>query len=249
MIPFLTLFLSTHTGYPVLDANGPDQNGFLIPQSTIRRGGRCSTAKAYLYSVRDRSNLHVVTFAHVTKVLFNQYREAIGVVFDRFGSRHKVFARKEVILSAGSINTPQLLMLSGEWGIGGFGLIILQVCLHSNLSTFLGIGPRADLNRIGVPVIADLPVGRNLQDHIFPYGLNFVATAKRPKGEFWTHIEARVHTLPNLISNIAMGRGPISSNGGLDAMGFVRTSYANRTLPDLPDYQINFLSGCLSSGE
>lgn len=101
-------------GYPILDANGPDQNGFLVPQSTIRRGGRCSTAKAYLYSVRDRKNLHVVTFAHVVKILFNQYKEAIGVVFDRFGTRHKVFARKEIILSAGSINTPQLLMLSGK---------------------------------------------------------------------------------------------------------------------------------------
>lgn len=97
-----------------MDANGADQNGFLVPQSTIRRGGRCSTAKAYLYSVRERKNLHVVTFAHVIKILFNQYKEAIGVVFDRLGSRHKVFARKEVILSAGSINTPQLLMLSGK---------------------------------------------------------------------------------------------------------------------------------------
>lgn len=98
-------------------------------------------------------------------------------------------------------------------------------------------------------MIADLPVGKNLQDHIFPYGLNFVATAKRPKGEFWTHIEARVHTLPNLISNLAVGRGPISSPGGLDAMGFVRTSYANRSLPSLPDFQLNFLSGCLTSGK
>lgn len=102
-------------GYPILDANGADQNGFLIPQSTIRRGARCSTAKAYLYSIRGRENLHVVTFAFVTKLIFNQYKEAIGVVFDRFGERHKVFARKEIILSAGSINSPQLLMLSGEY--------------------------------------------------------------------------------------------------------------------------------------
>ena len=101
-------------GYPVLDANAENQNGFLIPQSTIRRGHRCSTAKAFLYSVRHRKNLHVVTFAYVTKILFNQYKEAIGVVFDRFGERHKVFARKEIILSGGSINSPQLLMLSGK---------------------------------------------------------------------------------------------------------------------------------------
>lgn len=97
-------------------------------------------------------------------------------------------------------------------------------------------------------MIADLPVGRNLQDHIFPFGLNFVATAERPKGEFWTHIQARVHTMPNLITNMAIGRGPISSNGGLDVTGFLRTSYANQSLPGMPDYQLNFLSGCLSSG-
>ena len=106
------------------------------------------------------------------------------------------------------------------------------------------------MERLGIKMIADVPgVGKNLQDHIFPYGLNFVATAPKPKHEFWTHIEAQVHTMPNLIRNLAVGRGPISSNGGLDAMGFVRTSFANRTLRRLPDYQINFLSGCLSSGK
>ena len=97
-----------------MDVNGPDQNGFTIPQSTIRRGARCSTAKAYLYSIRERTNLHVVTFAYVTKILFNEYKEAVGVVFDRFAERHTVFARKEIILSGGSINSPQLLMLSGK---------------------------------------------------------------------------------------------------------------------------------------
>ena len=55
----------------------------------------------------------MLVHAFVIKILFNQYKEAIGVVFDRFGVRHKVFARKEVILSAGTINSPQLLMLSG----------------------------------------------------------------------------------------------------------------------------------------
>ena len=105
------------------------------------------------------------------------------------------------------------------------------------------------MKRHGIRVISDLPgVGRNLQDHIFPYGLNFIATSKKPINEFWTHLQSRVHTFPNVLANIAMGRGPISSNGGLDAMGFVRTNFANKTFRTLPDYQINFLSGCLSSG-
>ncbi len=107
-------------GYPNLDINGPNQYGFAIPQSTTRRGGRCSTAKAFLGEARGRSNLHVLVHAFVIKVLFNQYREAIGVVFDRFGVRHKVFARKEIILSAGTINTPQLLMLSGMCFLAGW---------------------------------------------------------------------------------------------------------------------------------
>ena len=105
--------IHTLKDYPIIDANGADQNGFMIPQSTIRRAARCSAAKAFLYSVRDRENLHVVTFAYVTKILFNNYKEAVGVAFDRFGTHHKVFARKEVIISGGSINSPQLLMLSG----------------------------------------------------------------------------------------------------------------------------------------
>lgn len=88
----------------------------MIPQGTIRRGARCSSAKAFLGDAKGRSNLHVVTFSHVLKLMFNNRKEAIGVVFERFSVRHRVYARKEVIVSAGSINTPQLLMLSGKFG-------------------------------------------------------------------------------------------------------------------------------------
>ena len=102
------------TGYPNTDVNGRTQTGFTIPSSTIRRGARCSTAKAFLYDIRDRPNLHVVTFAFVTRVLFNKHKHATHVQFDRFGLTHVVHARKEIVLSAGSVNSPQLLMLSGE---------------------------------------------------------------------------------------------------------------------------------------
>ncbi|XP_017462119.1 PREDICTED: glucose dehydrogenase [FAD, quinone]-like, partial [Rhagoletis zephyria] len=84
--------------------------------------------------------------------------EATGVTFDRFGERHSVHARKEVIISAGAIKSPHLLMLSG-------------------------IGPRRELERFGIPVLADLPVGRNLQDHQMMFGLNFVAEATKPKDD------------------------------------------------------------------
>lgn len=101
-------------GYPKLrDLNGPSQSGFAVPQTTNRHGARCSTAKAFLYPVHERPNLHILTFAMVTKILFNTNKRAIGLNFDRFKLSHTVFARKEVILAAGAINSPQLLLLSG----------------------------------------------------------------------------------------------------------------------------------------
>ena len=86
-----------HLGYPNVDLNGPIQTGFSIPQGTIRRGARCSTSKAYLQSVKGRPNLHVVTFAYATKVLFNERKRAVAVQFDRFSLSHVVYARKEII--------------------------------------------------------------------------------------------------------------------------------------------------------
>lgn len=165
-----------HLGYDHVDINGATQTGFTIPQGTVRRGARCSTAKAFLYSARDRPNLHVVTFAYVTKVLFNEFKRAVGVQFDRFSLTHMVYARKEIILSGGSVNSAQLLMLSG-------------------------IGPRDHLEAHGIPVIADLPVGKNLQDHIYPGGIHFTFEGK------YSFVQRRIVSIPNLIAYFASGRG------------------------------------------
>ncbi|CAG2181345.1 unnamed protein product, partial [Oppiella nova] len=99
-------------GYPVGDVNGATQSQFSIPQTTSRDGMRLSAAKAYLEPLVDRHNLHVLTKAYVTRVLFDGNRRAVGVEFDRLFKRYTVRARKEVILSAGAINSPKLLMLS-----------------------------------------------------------------------------------------------------------------------------------------
>lgn len=134
-------------GYRIGDLNGEFQTGFSLPQGTIRRGARCSTAKAFLKPARFRSNLRVVTFAHVTRIIIKNKR-AVGVEFIRLNRFHTVGAFREVILSAGTINSPQLLMLSG-------------------------IGPKRHLESLGIPVKHHLPgVGRNLQDHIYG-GINF----------------------------------------------------------------------------
>lgn len=99
-------------------------------------------------------------------------------------------------------------------------------------------------------MLADLPVGYNLQDHIYPLGLNFIADESlRPKGVTWTYLQNSVHTLTNIARYLASGRGPIASIGALEGLGFIRTRYANNSFPDWPDFQIHFLSGCLSSGK
>nr|XP_023022825.1 glucose dehydrogenase [FAD, quinone]-like [Leptinotarsa decemlineata] len=112
--PLVVAFLEAglEMGYPIRDINGAEQAGFMIAQGTIRRGSRCSTAKAFLRPIRLRKNIHVALNAHVTRILINpSTMRAFGVEFVRNGRKQVVLARKEVILSAGSINTPQIMML------------------------------------------------------------------------------------------------------------------------------------------
>ncbi len=124
------------------DFNGASQQGFGLYQTTTREGQRCSSAKAYLKPVRARKNLTVITKAMASRVVFEGDR-ASAVVYTVAGKGGFCeAASKEVILCGGSINSPQLLMLSG-------------------------IGPAASLQQLGIDVIQDLPgVGGNLQDHL-----------------------------------------------------------------------------------
>jgi choline dehydrogenase len=122
------------------DFNGARQEGAGLWQRTIKDGTRSSTARAFLHPARARANLHVVTGAEATRIVFKG-RRASGVRYVRSGIAEEVSARREVLLCAGAINSPQLLMLSG-------------------------IGPADHLRRLGISVLVDLPgVGRNLQDH------------------------------------------------------------------------------------
>ena len=123
------------------DCNGENQEGVGYFQQTAHKGFRWSTAKGFLRPARSRSNLTVVTKAQTTRVLFEGNR-AVGVECIKSGNIYQVKAEREVILSAGAIGSPQILQLSG-------------------------IGPRNLLDKVGVPVVHDLPgVGRNLQDHL-----------------------------------------------------------------------------------
>jgi choline dehydrogenase len=122
------------------DFNAQTTYGVGSYQLSIRNGWRSSSARAFLDPVRSRKNLHIATRALVSRVIFQGTR-AVGVAFFQDGERREVRARKEVILSAGAIQSPQLLQLSG-------------------------IGPAALLREHGIPVLSDLSgVGENLQDH------------------------------------------------------------------------------------
>jgi choline dehydrogenase len=123
------------------DFNGATQEGAGYYQLTTRHGLRCSTAVAYLRPASSRPNLDVRTGAHATRVRFDG-RRARGVVYRREGRDVEANARREVILAAGALQSPQLLQLSG-------------------------IGPPALLRRFGIDVVHALPgVGENLQDHL-----------------------------------------------------------------------------------
>ncbi|PSN33241.1 Glucose dehydrogenase [FAD, quinone] [Blattella germanica] len=138
-------------GYPAdVDLNGRSYTGFVIAQTTSRNGSRVSSARAFLRPARDRPNLHVLLNATATKVLINpSTKTAYGVEFVRNGRRQTAIASKEVVLSAGTLNSPHLLLLSG-------------------------VGPREELARVRVPLVHDLRgVGQNLHNHVAVF-INFL---------------------------------------------------------------------------
>ncbi len=129
-------------GYPsTADVNGFQQEGFGFFEMTVGDGRRCSTANAYLRPAMHRTNLSVRTHALATRILFDG-RRASGVRYRRGATLHDVLVRREVLICAGPVNSPQLLKLSG-------------------------LGPRAELAAHGISVVHELPgVGENLQDHL-----------------------------------------------------------------------------------
>jgi len=134
------------------DMNGESQEGVGNYQITTHKGQRMSSSRAYLWPIRDRSNLKIVKNAMVTRILIKN-KKAYGVEYLKSGNTVKVAALREVILSAGSINSPQLLQLSG-------------------------IGPKEVLESVSVRLIHDSPaVGKNLQDHL---GVSYFYKSKVP---------------------------------------------------------------------
>jgi len=124
------------------DYNGVNQDGASLVHSTIKNGKRHSGAAAFLKPVLNRPNLTAITHAQVCKIILSG-KEAIGVEYVKGSKKIKVYAQKEIILSAGAFQSPQLLMLSG-------------------------IGEASELTKHGIDCLHELKgVGKNLQDHLF----------------------------------------------------------------------------------
>lgn len=124
------------------DYNGAEQEGVGFFQLTARNGRRCSSAVAFLNPAKQRENLTIITHAHVEKVVFDGTRATAVTFKDRSGKVQTVKANREIVLSGGAINSPQLMMLSG-------------------------LGEAEQLKEHGIDVVKDLPgVGKNMQDHL-----------------------------------------------------------------------------------
>jgi choline dehydrogenase len=189
-------------GHAVLaDTNDGVQEGFGPTDQTARRGLRQSAADAYLRPVRRRPNLTVRCDAQTSRVLFRG-RQAVGVTFRGHDGRERYALAREVILCAGAVGSPQLLQLSG-------------------------VGRAADLEKLGVPVVADLPgVGQDLQDHL---AVTVQHTLSEPVSMAALR---RKRNWPAILAEaLVLGTGPGTRNP-IQAAGFLR-SRPTETHPDV----------------
>jgi choline dehydrogenase len=136
---------AAEAGYEINnDMNGYKQEGFGLMDTTIFDGKRQSTSVTYLHPIKQRQNLTLITNVQVSKIIIEN-SSAVGIEIKNKNSLEKIFAEREVLLSAGAINSPQILMLSG-------------------------VGPEEELKNHGIKVISSLNgVGENLQDHLETY--------------------------------------------------------------------------------
>nr|XP_022920252.1 glucose dehydrogenase [FAD, quinone]-like [Onthophagus taurus] len=208
-------------GYKYVDYNGATQMGVSWVQATTRRGKRENAKKTFLDKAKYRPNLTVITSARVNKIVFvdggNGKLKAQGVEFIKSGIKFYAKANKEIIISAGTLNSPQILMLSG-------------------------IGPKDHLNSLGISVLKDLPVGRKLYDHLTFLGLPF-----RVNGTDVTLNYDDLYDPRSMVEYLLNGEGPLTTLGGVEALGIVKTNVSDDCNPTYPDIELIFLGGSLHS--
>ncbi|XP_043477986.1 glucose dehydrogenase [FAD, quinone]-like [Leptopilina heterotoma] len=203
-------------GYNTIDINGKNHTGFALAQTTSNNGSRVSSARAFLRPARNRENLHILINSTVSRILFDGNKRATAVEIYRNGEFIRVNVNKEVIVSGGIVNSPQILLNSG-------------------------IGPREELEALGVSVIHDLPgVGKNLHDHL-NFLLNFSINETAYNDVNWA----------TAVEYLLYRKGPLSGIGLLTVAGFINSRFA-QAQDDHPDIQLVFggyLANCAQNGE
>ncbi|XP_063912750.1 alcohol dehydrogenase [acceptor]-like [Zophobas morio] len=182
---------------PIVDYNGKNELGASHLQSNIKHGKRQSLATAFLDNSRQRRNLKILTKTLVTKVVIDpKSKKATGVEFVTSNKKFHVRTTKEVIVSAGAINTPQLLMLSG-------------------------VGPKDELSKLKIPLIADLPVGKNLIEH--PLLVLMVRS----------DYAAPKVGINKLIQQYLNGFGTLTKGPNVEGVGYIQTKNDSSEVPTI----------------
>ena len=198
--PLFKAFLNSanEAGYKInKDMNGEDQEGFGMYDVTINKGERASVSKYYLNPAKSRKNLKVFSESFVEKIIFDG-KKAIGIKVRIKDKIEKIYANKEIILSGGAINSPQLLMVSG-------------------------VGPASHLKEKGIELIHNLEgVGKNLQDHLETY----VQQECKTSDTLYSYIN-KFNMIKAGIQWFLNRSGPCSTSF-LEAGGFCKTSNENK---------------------
>ncbi|CAL8089875.1 unnamed protein product [Orchesella dallaii] len=198
-------------GYSEIDLNGPQKSGFGPLEVTQRRGERHGTFAAFLKNFMGRENLRVIKYAQAVKIKLDKNQRAVGVWYIQHGKKLLAKVSKEVILSSGSVGSPQLLLLSG-------------------------IGPKEHLKSVGIKPRVDLPVGKNMKDHlatmIFPFIIN-VTQSMIPERDFG---------LKTFTDYFFQGHGPLTLPTGTSSHAFFSSSFVKKTGIDWPDLQLYLMA-------
>lgn len=182
-------------GLPIRDYNAAEQVGTMQAQSVIKDGVRVSANNAFIQPIRyKRKNLTVRPNSEVIRILVDDNKRAYGVSYIRNGKLKKAYAKKEVIVSGGSINSPKLLMLSG-------------------------IGPREHLEDLYIDVVQDLPVGENLHDHVtfngyiiaLPNKTNTMVSQQEILDSTYEYSQQKCKT------------NPLAGNGAVNSISFLKS--------------------------
>ena len=215
--PSLEFFIKAgkELGYENKDPNSENPIGISKSPFTYKDGSRCSTATGYLHPIRHRENLYLLLKTHVTKLLMEGPKAmGVHVVNKKTQEERVIRARREVILSAGAVGTPEILLRSG-------------------------IGPTKHLDEVGINVIKDLPVGKNLQDH-FMVPISFLLP-DIPETDGFTFTHQAYRTVSQVVRYFLFKEGALTGSS-IEGNLFHRSSLAT---DERQDVQILYVGGCI----